>query len=328
MANSPYIIAEAAQGYEGSVDIAKLLVKAAAKGNADAVKFQVVFAGDLAEPGYQYFDLFKQLEMSVAAWQEIRSLAKDMGLDFVVDVFGGRSLELARELDVDAFKLHSTTFFDTALAEEVFSENKPTYISIGGIEPEEVDSFIEKHALHKRSDVSILFGFQAEPTPIDKNHLSRIAELRQRFSLDVGFMDHSEGGTPDSTGLSLVALGCGVRVFEKHITLDRELALEDYISGMTPSEFLSYTEALRRLSSALGLPSLALTDEERAYRGRALKRVVASHDLNAGCVLGEDDYRLSRPANPGGCYLPADVIGKSLNRSLKEGDSIDKGYLL
>jgi len=323
----PYIIAEAAQGYEGSVDIAKLLVKAAAKGKASAIKFQVIFAEDLAEPGYQYYELFKQLEMSVESWQEIRDVASSLEIDFVVDVFGTRSLELAKTLDVDAFKLHSTTFFDVTLAEQVFNENKTTYISIGGIEPVEVDSFIEKHALHQRSDVSILFGFQAEPTPIDKNHLARITELRNRFGLEVGFMDHSEGGTPDDLGLSLVALGCGVRLFEKHITLDRELELEDYVSGITPAEFALYSDALRHLSQAIGSSSIALSDEERGYRGRALKRVVASRRLEKGSVIGDEDYRLSRPANPGGCYMPSEILGKALNQSLNEGDPIEKEYL-
>jgi len=327
MVNSPYIIAEASQGYEGSLDISKLLVKGAAKGKADAIKFQVVFAEDLAEPGYQYYDLFKQLEMSTEAWKEIRNEAKHLGLDFVVDVFGRRSLELARTLDVDGFKLHSTTFFDVDLAEQVLAEHKTTYISIGGIEAEEVDAFVEHHQLSERDDVKILFGFQSEPTPIDKNNLARIAQLRERYSMDIGFMDHSEGSSPDSLGLSLVALGCGVKLFEKHITLDRELELEDYVSGITPSEFLIYTDTLKRLSLALGTSSLELTDEEVAYRGRALKRVVASHSLEKGSVIGKADYRLSRPVNPGGCYLPEDVIGKSLNIDLKEGDPIDKEYL-
>jgi len=327
MVDSLYIIAEASQGYEGSLDVSKLLVKGAAKGNADAIKFQVVFAEDLAEPGYQYYDLFKQLEMSTEAWQEIRNEAKALGLDFVVDVFGRRSLELAKTLGVDGFKLHSTTFFDTDLAEQVLAENKTTYISIGGIESEEVGEFIKHHKLSKRDNVKILFGFQSEPTPIDKNNLARIAKLRERYGMDIGFMDHSEGSTPDSLGLSLVALGCGVELFEKHITLDRELELEDYVSGITPSEFLVYTDTLKRLSSALGSSSIELTDEEIAYRGRALKRVVASHSLDKGCVLKEADCRLSRPVNPGGCYLPADVIGKVLNRPLKEGDPIEKEYL-
>ena len=143
MNKSLYIIAEAAQGYEGSVDIAKLLVRGAVAAKADAIKFQVVFAKDLCEPGYEYYDLFKQLEMSLDEWKSIRLLAQENSIDFVVDVFGERAFELAKELNVDGIKLHSTTFFDHRLVRQVLALNKKTFISIGGITPEEIDQFVE-----------------------------------------------------------------------------------------------------------------------------------------------------------------------------------------
>ena len=63
--NSPtFIIAEAAQGYEGNPEIAKLLVIAAAKAGADAIKFQIIYADDIAVPNYQYYNLFKQLDIA------------------------------------------------------------------------------------------------------------------------------------------------------------------------------------------------------------------------------------------------------------------------
>ncbi len=61
------IIAEAAQGYEGNVTQARLLARAAARAGADAVKFQLVYADELATPDYQYYDLFRNLEMPAEA---------------------------------------------------------------------------------------------------------------------------------------------------------------------------------------------------------------------------------------------------------------------
>ena len=58
------VIAEAAQGFEGDPFVARLLVKAAAAGHADMVKFQLVYADELATPEYAYYGLFKQLEMA------------------------------------------------------------------------------------------------------------------------------------------------------------------------------------------------------------------------------------------------------------------------
>ena len=55
------IIAEVAQGYEGDRTLAKMLARGSMRAGADAVKFQLVFADELATPDYQHYKLFKSL---------------------------------------------------------------------------------------------------------------------------------------------------------------------------------------------------------------------------------------------------------------------------
>ena len=326
MNKSLYIIAEAAQGYEGSVEIAKLLVRGAVAAKADAIKFQVVFAKDLCEPGYEYYDLFKQLEMSLDEWKSIRLLAQENSIDFVVDVFGERAFELAKELNVDGIKLHSTTFFDHRLVRQVLALNKKTFISIGGITPEEIDQFVEMFNIKENKNITILYGYQAEPTPTDSNNLLRMNRLKDKVGCNIGFMDHSEAGNIDDIALSILALGLGVNVFEKHITLDRQIKLEDYVSGLEPKEFSDYVATLGRLMKALGKPELELTQNEKDYRGRAIKRVVVTRDITAGEIISEADVKLSRPANSGGVFRLEQVIDKKLTISLKQGDPVEEKY--
>jgi N,N'-diacetyllegionaminate synthase len=64
MNNKIGIIAEIAQGYEGNTKLTELLTTGAIESSADAVKSQLVFADELATPDYNYYDLFKSLEMS------------------------------------------------------------------------------------------------------------------------------------------------------------------------------------------------------------------------------------------------------------------------
>ena len=54
--------------------------------------------------------------MSAASWRAVRDDARDRKLEFFVDVFGARSLSLARDLAVDGVKLHSTCFLMTVLS--------------------------------------------------------------------------------------------------------------------------------------------------------------------------------------------------------------------
>lgn len=319
---TPYIIAEAAQGYEGSVQTALLLVRGAAAAKADAIKFQIILADDLAQPGYEYYPLFQSLEMPEQQWRSIREAAKAAKLAFVADIFGPGSMAIAEAIGVDAVKLHSTCFFDRPLIRRAFALGCPVYGSVGGILPDEVSAMLAELSAEEKARFKLLFGFQAEPTPIERNNLARIASLRGLTGLDIGFMDHSDGDGPDQLGLSILALGMGVRIFEKHITLDRALQMEDYVSALAPADFANYVATLHRLVGAIGSADLTLTEIELGYRGRALKRVIAAHDLPAGKVVSDADIRLVRPAVQQGCFDPALVLGRSLRQAVAGGTPI------
>ncbi len=318
--SKPYIIAEAAQGYEGDPTLAHLLVRGAAQTGADAIKFQIVFAKDLAAPDYVHYQLFTELEMPDAVWRAVRDDARARGLAFVADVFGPRSLALARTLSVDGIKIHSTCFFEDDLIAEIAAMPVSLMLSIGGIEMSELRDVIDRHGLARRSSqTAIMYGFQAEPTPLASNHLRRIPEIAKQTGLEVGFMDHSEGLGAHAISLSAVALGFGVRMFEKHISLDHALALEDHISALAPSEFSTYVTALSALASALGDSTLTLGEDEIAYRGRALKRVIAARDIAKDASLSLDDVALLRSSVEVGFFRPADVTGRRAARDIAVG---------
>ncbi len=320
-----YVIAEASQGYEGSIEISKLLIRSAKKAGADAIKFQVVYANDLAEQGYQYYDLFKSLEMPVTAWQEVRNYARAQEIDFVIDIFGAESFALAQKIDPEGIKIHSTSFFDDQLIGDILSVPRTVYLSIGGIHLDEIQHLISRYNLTERENFSILYGYQAEPTPINANNLLRIPKLRVETGVQsIGFMDHSDGGCSYSTSLSVLALGLGVAIFEKHITLDRYLEMEDYTSALGVTEFAAYVKHLHEIYDALGTDDIQLTDQEIAYRERAIKRVVASRDLEAGEILSVDNVKMNRPKVQSGYFKFTDVIGKVTKARVLKGEAIDQ----
>lgn len=326
--NKPYIIAEAAQGYEGSVEISKLLIRGAKMAGADAIKFQMVYADDLAEEGYQYYDLFRSLEMSLEDWQEIRHYAQAQKIDFIVDIFGQNSYQKALMLKAEGVKIHSTSFFDAPLIEEILTLEGEIYFSIGGIYPEEVLSLVQKYHLDQKRNVHILYGFQAEPTLLPSNNLLRILELKKYTGMEsIGFMDHSDGAGVYTISLSAVALGLGVRIFEKHITLDRCLEMEDYTSALGVRDFATYVSSLRDLYQALGSSNLALTEEEKGYRNRAIKRVIAAKNLQSGHLVTLDDVRMNRPKVEGGCFKVEEVLGKKLQKEILAGEAFREEHI-
>jgi N,N'-diacetyllegionaminate synthase len=319
------IVAEAAQGFEGDPSMARMLVRAAAAGRADMVKFQLVYADELATQDYPYYALFKQLEMPYAAWEGVVREAERLGIALVFDVFGAESLRVALELGAAAVKIHSTDFFNEALVGAALERAPKVFFSAGGISVEEIAAFLQRWG-RAATKLTLLFGFQAEPTPTADNNLARLPGLRERFpTLRLGFMDHADGDSDEAGWLGTLALAFGVTVIEKHITLDRSLRLEDSVSALNAQDFARYVDRIRVAEQALGSGNLELSEAERAYRRRVLKVVVSARPLPSGATVSEADLSLLRAPPDSGRQTferTRDVIGRTVVRAVKAGQPV------
>lgn len=321
------IIAEIAQGYEGRPELAYLLARAGVCSGADSVKFQCVYADDTCVPGYKHYAFFKQLEMPESVWREIHRIVSEGGRKLILNIGGDVSLRLAKAIGVTCVKLHSTHFFCTQLIGDAIREFDKVYMSIGGISVEEMAWFMQVHNLKPDSKVSFTYGFQSSPTPVEKNNLSKIAALKDRFpGFSFGFEDHTDAFSDDRFIVSPLALAYGVSHIERHLTLDPLLKLEDAESALSATDFLRFVDLIRRLEPSLGSGDLALTDIEHDYRGRVLKVAVAATDLKAGRELTLQDVALKRsPETVTSPYLRVeDLLGKRLLVDLPVHSAITK----
>ncbi|MBT4764593.1 hypothetical protein HOO14_06325 [bacterium] len=322
------IIAEVAQGYEGNEKLANLLTKGAIASNTDAVKFQLVYADELATPDYEYYQLFKELEMMPRIWIDICQKIHDAGKKVYFDVFGLFSLDMAKQVGADGVKLSTTEFYNNALFDSAIIQFDTLYLSVGGIPTEDIDKKLSALSTEQVDKICLMYGFQSEPTPLDENNLNKLGIFKDRYpNFRIGFMDHSDGALDDAYYLPLVAMGTGINTIEKHITLDRELEIEDYISGVTPSEFIKFVNLVRRFEPVLGLNSLELTEQEEVYRNKATKSVVALCDLKSGDILTLDTVALKRCAKPITEHSILEIeqaLGKVLNTDISIDSPIVK----
>ncbi len=322
------LIAEIAQGYEGHPKQAELLARGAVMAGADTVKFQLVYADELATPDYKYYRLFKSLEMPGEAWKAVADIVHGAGRRLAFDVFGFRSLQTALELRANAIKLSTTEFYNHALLAKTLESKADIFLSIGGIPVEDIDELLPRLPLEARNRICLMYGFQAEPTPLEQNNLARLTSLRQRYQgFKFGFMDHSQGGaSEDATMLSLMSLTTGVSVIEKHMTLDYALALEDYVSAISPAQFAEFARIIRKFAPAVGMSGLKLTPLEIEYAAKATKVVVAAQDLQAGSVLQETDVALKRVGDTQADAKPyrslSQVIGRRLTNAVHKDEAI------
>lgn len=316
------IVAELAQGFEGSFEQARLLLKAAAAAGADAAKFQLVYAEELATPDYKHFDLFRKLEMKDEEWIELFRFAGSVGLQLYVDIFGARSLRLAERMGVQMVKLHGTDIANQGLLGQVSRSAVPrVLLGAGGAYRGEIKTAVDFLA---GKDIVILLGFQGYPTPDDANQIARTCLLANRFCgarVSVGFADHAAPDGELCSALAAVAIGAGARVIEKHLTLGKVMKLEDHESALNPDEFAAFCKAIRGCAAAYGsaedVEGFGMSDAELQYRKTIRRHVIATRDLPAGTVLGPADLALKRTSAGQFVSDLEQVYGRTLKCSVK-----------
>lgn len=324
-----FIICELSQTHEGSLQLAKMLVKAAAEAKADAVKIQIFTADELAVPSYKYYPLFQQLEWPESQWKELIDCTHEFGIKFFADVFGTSTLEMLIRNGVDGLKLHGTDMRNTRLLKALADVDIPVLLSIGGGTAAETKNALSiLNSKGRKSPVVLMHGFQSYPTLVEHTNLNKMLYYKEQFGLPVGFADHIDGVHPLNFGLCAIAVGMGARVIEKHITISRTLKMEDYESALCPEEFAEFVVKLRGLDSAMGKYSDELIEVEAKYRSGTRKHVVASVPLNTGQIIKNEDITLRRADSEKGPSDIEDVVGKRADRNYTVNEVIHAESLI
>ena len=165
-------------------------------------------------------------------------------------------------------------------------------------------------------EIVLLHCVSAYPTPVEESNLSTISFLSEKFDIPIGLSDH----TSDSL-TTIVSVGLGAVLIEKHITLSRKNNGLDDAFSLEPSEFKELSASVQLAFSALGNSEVTLSkrEKEMLFARRSLY-VVA--DIQKGEVFTKQNIRSIRPnygVHPK--YLKS-IIGKRAIRRLWKGDPV------
>jgi sialic acid synthase SpsE len=295
------VIAEIAQGYEGNYKQAELLLRAAIKAGADAIKYQLVIADEFCTQDYIHYQLFRSLEMDEEQWGNLVNIAAAEGREIHFDVFGHGSLSLATSVNADAIKVHATDMGNIGLLESVAeSRVNAVCLGVGGAFLPEIERAV---SIFEGKELCLMAGFQGYPTREEDNQIGRLNFLNRHFSdaenVSLGFADHSPPDTALSYAIPAVAIGAGATTLEKHITLGRVLELEDFESALNPDQFAQFTHCIRKCGTVLGrtdeaASDLGMSQPELEYRQKTRKHAVACKALKIGAEITMHDIALKR----------------------------------
>ena len=322
------IIAEMGQGFEGSFDLAMLLSKSASNTNVDSVKFQMVFADELAVKNYAYFNLFKSLELKLTDWQKIVSYLKRNNKKIYFDIFGEKSLSYSEKLKVDGVKIHPTDILNFDFLEKVReSKIKKILLGIGGINLKSIEQVVN---FFNKKKIVLLNGFQAYPTKINENNLNNISVLKKKYyrknSIDYGFADHESSSFINTLLVSTLAIGAGANYIEKHFTLTETLKMEDYESALTPEKFDEFVTNLNNVFKAknsLNFDKYKISFSEKKYHQTNIRQVITKKNILKNKVIRRKDLILKRSNEKFAIHDLDKCVGKKSKVFIKSGTPIN-----
>jgi N,N'-diacetyllegionaminate synthase len=294
-----FIIAEAGVNHNGDLKTALQLVDAAVDCGCDAIKFQtwitekVYCSHRSVKPEYQArataaseseFTTIKKLELSFESFQQIKAYCDERGILFFSTPDESESADFLVGLGMPLMKTASQDVTNTPFLKYLSGKGLPIIFSTGACTIAELAEGVEAISAYTR-DIVILHCVSSYPAPFDQMNLAAIPTLAGTFGFPVGFSDHTEG-----IEVACAAVALGARVFEKHLTLDRNMAGPDHQASLAPQQMKAYCQALRNVHSSLGDGVKRIMPCELDARNAFRRFVVAARDIPAGTVLTAADF--------------------------------------
>lgn len=289
---SPFIIAEIGVNHGGDLSLAKRLIDDAVEAGADAVKFQVYKADQLAvKDSPAYWDiskestetqraLFKKFDgLNRSDYEELAKYCKN--IEFMATPFSTDDIDWLNPL-VKRWKIASADITNTPLLRKVKATGKPVILSTGASTEAEIST-----AVDILENPALLHCVLNYPTRYENANLSRIKELKSIFpSLTIGYSDH----VADMVQLDM-AVFIGAEIIEKHFTHDKTLEGNDHYHSMDKHDLKSLKERLNKYS--LMYSSSGCSEQLAIINAR--RSIVAKRDIIAGEVLSEGNLTTKRP---------------------------------
>lgn len=341
MQDEVYIIGEIGQNHNGSVDIAKLIVDAAARPiqedlfglklkPMDAVKLtkrdltQELSKTQMEAPynsqhsfGKTYGEHRAFLELNDEEHFEVYKYAKSLGLDFVETLCAVGCLSMLKYFTPDKLKVASRDLTNLPLLAALAETEIPIIISTGMAGKKELDDAINVITKY-HSDLSILHCVSQYPTQPQNVNLKTITYLQKNYpQYTIGYSDHTIG---ISTPVAAVAMGA--KIIEKHITLDRKMKGTDQAGSLGVDGINRMVRDIRVMEMSLGEEEIFIEEGVKTSRVKLERSIATKRLIKKGDKITEDDIHMLSPGDGFKWAQKSEVVGKTAQADIPENEII------
>lgn len=324
-----YIIGEIGQNHNGSVDIAKLIIDAAARPvrdelfdmdlpRMDAIKLtkrdlaKELSASQMSRAynsphsfGKTYGEHRAKLELNDEQHFELFQYSKSHGLDFVETLCASSCLSMTKYFLPDRLKVASRDLTNLPLLSALAETQIPIIISTGMGGYKEIDDALAVITRY-HDDISILHCVSEYPTRPENINLLSISALQKKYpEYAVGYSDHTVG---ISAPVSSVAMGA--KIIEKHITLDRRMKGTDQAGSLGVEGIQRMVRDIRLIERSMGVEDVFIADSTVSAKHKLERSIATIREIKAGETIQISDLHLLSPGDGFKWHELENVIGK------------------
>ena len=254
----PYLIAEIGINHNGSIRLAKKIIKIAKENNFDAVKFQKrdleicipenerskirdTIWGELT-----YMEYKKKIEFQKKEFNELVKFCKKIKIDIFCSAFDVNSLKFLKRYQFKFNKVPSAMITNTKFLIEVAKQQRNTFISTGMCTIKDIEKAVKIFKKYKCKFI-LMHCVSEYPCPEENLNLNLIKTLKKKFNCEIGYSGHESSVSP-----SLFAWMLGANYIERHVTDDRSRWGTDQSASLGPEGMKNLSSTLSKASSFFG----------------------------------------------------------------------------
>lgn len=328
--NPCYIIAEIGSNFDGSLKQAKKLIKLAKECGADAAKFQsfktenlILKKGFEKKTAFQsiwkesVWNVYKNAELSRSWHKDLFSYSKKIGIHFFTSPWDFEAVDILTKLKVPAIKIGSGDITYHEILRYIGSKNLPIFLATGASTMKEISEAVRVIRSTGNSKIILMQSITAYPSPIEQANLRVLSTLKEKFKLNVGYSDHSQGPL-----ICLASVALGACVIEKHFTLDPKLKGPDHPHSMNPQSFSNLVKSIRLLEKALGDGIKRIEKAEKDTRIIQRRGIWTIKPVKKGEKFSKNNLRALRPFQGVSSSQFTKILGKKSKRNFESFEPI------
>ncbi len=311
----PLVIPEMGINHEGSLEVAKKIVDAAARSGARIIKHQTHVVEDEMShaaksviPGNTDVSIYEVMErcaLSEEEEYELKNYVESKGMVFLSTPFSRAAAERLERFGVLAYKIGSGELNNYPLIKHIASFGKPMIVSTGMNNISKVQKAVDILE-ETKVPYALMHTTNLYPTDPVLVRLGAMQEMMSAFpDVPIGLSDHTMTNTA-----CIAAMALGAAVVERHFIDRMDRPGPDVVCSMDEVRCAELIQAARDIPKMLGGKKEA-AKEEKVTIDFAFATVVTIKPVKAGELFTVENLWVKRP---GTGEIPAEQYEELLGR--------------